>query len=137
MLLSALGLNRKHNLFCEHLCPGGAVQRLLFKLSPKAINLPAVLQYVKYVSPALVIFIIIATKNTKILSYNFLGMSLSRIALVKLKALLGVTFLLSIVMSLLIYRPFCRYLCPVAALNSAISFFTNIIRRGRAPNNVV
>ncbi|MFH1245608.1 MAG: 4Fe-4S binding protein [Candidatus Omnitrophota bacterium] len=133
VLVFAVGLNIKNNLFCEHLCPWGAIQRLFFRITPKSINLPGILRYLKYVSLILFIFIIAATKNAEVLSYNFLGAPLSRIVLVKLRIFLWITFLSSAVMSIVIYRPFCRYFCPVAALNKIVYFLT---RCGAANNDV-
>lgn len=130
---------------CGWLCPFGLVQDLLFKIPIKKLkNVPAdkYLKYLKYL--ILVIFVIILPLTVvdiigqgspwfcKVICPSgtlFAGIPLVSLD-VSLRSAIGFLFrwkllILIIILSLsiIIYRPFCRYLCPLGAI---YSFFNPI-----------
>ncbi len=123
---------------CGFLCPFGLVQDLIFKIRTKKLQVPKrvdkILRKVKYV--VLLLFVIIFPMfltNTFGLGSPYFckwicpaGTLFGGIPLVStnesLQQLIGALFswklfvlIVIIVMSVFIYRPFCKYLCPLGA----------------------
>lgn len=126
-------------LICGWMCPFGLAQDLLYKIPvfKKRKNLPGhrYLQYIKYV--LLLVFVILLPSVIKDLAGNGQpwfceyicpsGTLLAGIPLVilnpELRAAIGFHFwwkvavlVLILVVSIKVYRPFCKYLCPLGAL---------------------
>lgn len=107
-------------IFCGYACPIGALQDFLFrkslsfKISKKVHN---VLKYFKYLVLVLVvIFSVILNKMVLMdiepfkVAFNF-GGTIIQIIL----------FVIFVVASLFIFRPWCKYFCPLGALLSIVS----------------
>jgi len=122
VFISALIAGR---VFCGYICPFGALQELLH-LKRISLTIPPAwnryLNKVKYVLLGYLLIRIIVTGQVTLLGYTpfkvlfaWGGTPLS----------IGLSIALAI-LSLIIYRPFCRYLCPLGAflaLISRLSFF--------------
>ncbi|MBL7084718.1 MAG: 4Fe-4S binding protein [Candidatus Omnitrophica bacterium] len=119
-LLIILGLNLKSDFFCNHICPCGTMQMLLYKIKTKKISLPYFLQSFKYVSLFLIILVLALTRMPQILAHKLIGLSLGQVVIAKMKILFLGIFLLSAVASIFSWHPFCHNLCPVAALNRTL-----------------
>jgi polyferredoxin len=135
MMLFGLLLGR---LICGFLCPFGWFQDLIYKIKTKKLNLPKkidkVLRYLKY---AIFVIMVLAlpmflTNKYGLASPYFckylcpagtLGAGIPLTILNEgLRSQLGFLFgwkifilIVIIVSSLVIYRPFCKYLCPLGA----------------------
>lgn len=131
---------------CGWLCPFGLIQELLYKIPTPKIQVPNkihnVLKYLKYL--ILLLFVILMplflTNEFKIGAPYFcqyicpVGTLEGGIPLVllnkSLRNTIGFLFafkmfilILTIVLSILIYRPFCKYICPLGAF---YSFFNKV-----------
>ena len=117
VFISALIAGR---VFCGYICPFGAIQELLHLKKISLTIHPAWNRYlnkVKYVLLGYLLIRIIVTGEVALLGYTPLkvlfawgGTPLS----------IGLSIALAI-LSLIIYRPFCRYLCPLGAFLALIS----------------
>ncbi|WP_010292858.1 4Fe-4S binding protein [Clostridium senegalense] len=136
-------------LICGFICPFGLIQDLLYKIPSKKINVNkkvnGVLKYLKYI--ILVVFVIIMpmflVDDVGIGSPYFCklicpagtleaGIPLT-IMNVSLRGTIGFLFkwkifilIITILLSIVVYRPFCRYICPLGAIYSLfnpISFY--------------
>ena len=107
-------------IFCGYICPFGALQELLH-LKKISLTIPSAwnryLNKVKYVLLGYLLIRIIITGEVSLLGYTpfkvlfaWGGTPLS----------IGLSIALAI-LSLIIYRPFCRYLCPLGAFLALIS----------------
>jgi polyferredoxin len=117
VFISALIAGR---VFCGYICPFGALQELLH-LKRISLTIPPAwnryLNKVKYVLLVYLLVRIIVTGQVTLLGYTpfkvlfaWGGTPLS----------IGLSIALAI-LSLIIYRPFCRYLCPLGAFLALIS----------------
>ena len=117
VFISALIAGR---IFCGYICPFGALQELLH-LKKISLTIPSAwnryLNKVKYVLLGYLLIRIIITGEVSLLGYTpfkvlfaWGGTPLS----------IGLSIALAI-LSLIIYRPFCRYLCPLGAFLALIS----------------
>lgn len=125
-------------LFCGYICPFGLFQDLLDKIPLKKIKVPQkvnkVLKYLKYFILAFFVFVLPFALQDKygmsdpyfckyICPSGILFGAIPLIAMNKaltasLGALFGLKFtVLAIItmLSMIFYRPFCRYLCPLGA----------------------
>ena len=125
-------------LFCGYICPFGLFQDLLDKIPLKKIKVPQkvnkVLRYLKYFILAFFVFVLPFALQDKygmsdpyfckyICPSGILFGAIPLIAMNKaltasLGALFGLKFtVLAIIsmLSMIFYRPFCRYLCPLGA----------------------
>ena len=125
-------------LFCGYICPFGLFQDLLDKIPLKKIKVPLkvnkVLRYIKYFIRAFFVFFLPFSFQDKygmrdpyfckyICPSGILFGAIPLIAMNKaltasLGALFGLKFtVLAIItmLSMIFYRPFCRYLCPLGA----------------------
>ncbi len=130
-------------LFCGWICPFGALQELLFKIRSLIIkndtsvefkvNITNKLKYLRYI-----FFISLVLVSFKSLS---MAEMLSEIEPFKTTWILGITnrpllfslYTISILtIGVFTYRFFCRFICPLGAFLSMLSFFTlfSINRRG-------
>ena len=135
VLLVALGLNIRKDLFCAHLCPFGTVQVFLSKISPKKISLPKFFYNFKYVSVILIVLVIAITKVAQLPNHRFTALSLSQVFIAKGKGVLFGAFVLSMAASIFNYRCFFNILCPITASNrilqKVISSFKALTGKGR------
>ncbi len=135
-------------LYCGYLCPFGFIQDLLYKFKTKRIShlkIPKILSYIKYL--VLLVFVLILPS----LFSNSLGITdpyfckyicpsgtmLAGIPLILtnpgLSASIGALFfwklglaIFILVLSVFLFRPFCKFLCPLGAiyaLFNKISFY--------------
>ena len=125
-------------LFCGYICPFGLFQDLLDKIPLKKIKVPQkvnkVLKYLKYVILVFFVFVLPFALQDKygisdpyfckyicpsgILFGAIPLISMNRVLTASLGALFGLKFtVLAIItmLSMIFYRPFCRYLCPLGA----------------------
>lgn len=106
------------SIFCHFLCPIGAVQEFIFKISRKFGQVPIIARFPKilFYLPYLVLFLV-----------AFLSVRFSTTVFCKidpLGALFGcnpanwkMPFLIAfLATSLFIFRPFCQFLCPLGAI---------------------
>lgn len=141
LLLFALTVGR---FFCGWLCPFGAFQGLLHRIRVKKVKVPTLLdsklRYLKYALLFLMVFLL------PMLARNGMGMSAPYfckyicpagvleggvlLSLVNkgVRAALGSAFLRKVIiaaviitLSVFIYRPFCKYLCPMGAFYGLFS----------------
>lgn len=111
----------KGRIFCGWVCPHGALQEFLYqkkiaiKISP---NIDKKLKYLKYLVLILVVFLAIATGEGVLCKFepfkSIYNLSAAGIGLVLV--------ILTLVSSLFIYRPWCRYICPFGAYLGIVSF---------------
>jgi len=109
-------------LYCGYFCPFGAIQEILF-IKKFALRIPLkvrkALTYIKYF---LLVFILInLLLNNNIISLNETSSELGGNGLSAQYILIGIFIFLIIT----IYRPFCRFLCPLGALLGLISLISN------------
>lgn len=130
-------------VFCGWICPFGALQEILFKLKSilikkdtsieLSVNTTNKLKYLKYI--IFILLTIISFKNIE------LAEKLAEIEPFKTTWILGIKnrpilissyTILIITISLFTYRFFCRFICPLGACLSILSFFTlfKLKRRG-------
>lgn len=133
--LAAIAAGR---LFCGYICPFGLFQDLMDKIPlpkfkvPKIVN--EILKYLKYLILAFFVFILPFALQDKygisnpyfckyicpsgVLFAALPLMSLNKVLASSVGALFGLKFtILAIIaiLSTMVYRPFCRYLCPLGA----------------------
>jgi len=95
------------------------MQIFLSKLKVKKISTPRFLRGLKYVGLAIIVLIIIITKNSQAFRYEFLGLSLGQIFIARAKNIIFVIFLTGMALSVFSYRFFCHNLCPIRALSAS------------------
>lgn len=135
-------------VYCGYLCPFGFFQDLLYKIKSKKFKhgrVSNLLKYLKYLVLALFIFILpIVTKDNLGMSDPLFckyicpsGTIFAGLPLIAMNPLLknslGSLFfwklslaILIIIVSILLFRPFCRFLCPLGAfygIFNGISFY--------------
>jgi len=123
--------------FCSWLCPLGTVQEWLAKLGKKIFGrnyeVPAkahrVLRYLRYVTLFLIVYLTVQGSRLVFEEYDPFKV-LFHFNFETTTAI--VIFVLTIVLSILIDRFWCKYLCPLGAVFSVLSRFNLInIRRNR------
>ncbi|TDT71944.1 4Fe-4S binding protein [Hypnocyclicus thermotrophus] len=131
--------------FCGWICPFGTVQEFLGKLGKKIFKkkynniipkkLDSILRYFKYL---FLIFILVQTaRNFKLVFenidpyYTFFNIWSDEIA-ISGYIVLTITLLLS----LIVERPYCKYMCPLGAINGIFNF-KSIIQIKRDNNNCI
>ena len=118
ILISSLIVGRG---FCGYACPAGALQEVLSRLSPKQIRLKSkATNVVRFVSLMVVIGLVVGVIPSPIwwLYHAFGIFSLS------FYFIPTVILIILLIGSLLVYRPWCRLLCPFGALASLASRFS-------------
>lgn len=136
--LTALFAIAAGRLFCGYLCPFGLVQDLLDKIPLKKFKVPQkinrILKYLKYFILAFFVFVLpFALQDKYGLSDPYFckyicpsGIIFGAIPLISvnqaltssLGALFGLKLTITVIiamLSIIFYRPFCRYLCPLGA----------------------
>ena len=130
---------------CGWACPFGLIQELLYKIPTRKIKARRLFGYLKYLKYAILVIFVIAIPIILLLLNgvsdpafcSFIcpaGTLEAGIPLVllnkSLQSLLGWLFswkvfllVVTIVLSVVIYRPFCRFICPLGAI---YSFFNRI-----------
>ncbi|MEA4989000.1 MAG: 4Fe-4S binding protein [Anaerovorax sp.] len=134
-------------LICGFLCPFGFIQDLLFKIGIPKIKVPKrldkALRFVKYGMLLIPVFLlpIFLTNQFGMASPYFcqwicpVGTLEGGIPLItyheSLRQMIGFLFhwkvtllVLTIILSILIYRPFCKYFCPLGAFYSLLNRFS-------------
>jgi polyferredoxin len=132
MLLGLLAALLFGPIFCGYICPLGSIQewigRLGKKLFPKKYNkavpekLDRLLRYLRYVVLISVLYLTATTAKLVFQSYDpfyALFQFFTGEVAVSAFAILGVT----LVLSLIIERPWCKYLCPYGALLGIFNLF--------------
>ncbi len=114
VILSSLVVGR---VFCGYVCPPGALQELAYLAPMKKVKVPSSIT-VKVrlgVFVAMVVMAVVFSFNlTKVLGLPSL-----------FQMVLGpglVIFLAIVIASTVVYRPFCRFVCPFGALSSLLSW---------------
>ncbi|HNX47972.1 MAG TPA: 4Fe-4S binding protein [Methanomassiliicoccales archaeon] len=116
VILSSLLVGR---VFCGYVCPPGALQELAYLAPIKKIKVPSSIT----VKVRLVVFVAMLVLAV-VFSFN-LTKVLGLPAFFQL--ILGpglVIFLAIIISSTVVYRPFCRFVCPFGALSSLLSWMS-------------
>lgn len=115
-------------VFCGLLCPLGIVSDLLFRSPVKKLPVSGVngrLRYIKY--GAVILFLYLMSEAAAILLglvpvwslWSFLTVFREEMAIIIVAAVLIV-----LISSVFIYRPWCRYICPIGTLLSASNRFS-------------
>ncbi len=113
------------SLYCEHLCPFGAIQRGLSGLGQTQRDLPVRLRYaLRWIQRALVWIAVLCAliwRNPMVVHYEISG------TLFSLDGQLWQFILLAVVLvgAIFISRPWCNSLCPIRALTD----FSGLVRR--------
>lgn len=116
-------------IFCGYICPFGTFQRILHHIGHKLDlhkNIPiTVHRHLSYLKYALFLFILWLLSAGKIATYihadpyhGFIRLFYGGITLTA-----GLYLIVVILLSLMIKRPFCNYLCPYGAGLNVLSFF--------------
>lgn len=114
VILSSLVVGR---VFCGYVCPPGALQELAYLAPIKKVKVPSSIT----VKVRLVVFLAMVVLAV-VFSFN-LTKVLGLPDLFQLVVGPGlVIFLVIIVASTVVYRPFCRFVCPFGALSSLLSW---------------
>ncbi|NYT04213.1 MAG: 4Fe-4S binding protein [Candidatus Methanofastidiosa archaeon] len=113
-------------VFCGYACPIGAWQQLMSGIGSRLIKfrmpqkLDKFLKYIKYVFAALIVIVAISTRYpffqkidpfSYLFGFNFTLYGIISIAIVS-------------VASIIVSRPFCRYICPYGAVLAILSRFS-------------
>lgn len=114
-------------VFCGLLCPLGIVSDLLFRSPGKKLPVSGVegrLRYLKY--GAVILFLYLMSEAAAILLglpvgglWSFLAVFREEMAIITVAAVL-----ILLISSIFIYRPWCRYLCPMGTLLSVFNRFS-------------
>lgn len=110
VILSSLLVGR---VFCGHICPPGALQELAYLAPWKKVKISSsITAKVRWGVFALMVFlsVVLSFNLTKVLGLQDL-----------FELVLGpglVIFLVIVLASTVVYRPFCRFICPFGALSS-------------------
>lgn len=113
IVVSSLLLGR---VFCGYVCPIGAVQELAYLAPLKKIKVSSkITSIVRWMAFAVLLISSIA------LSVNIMKMIGVQDLFTLTLSYSMVIFVVIIVASTVIYRPFCRLLCPIGALSSVLS----------------
>jgi len=110
-------------MFCGYICPIGAVQELLYYIPVKKVKitnkkLPLIFRGIFFIA------FIISGLLFSIGLLNFTGMA--DFFNLKVSSISFFVFLAILVISVFVYRPFCRFICPygmLLSLTSSISIF--------------
>ena len=120
MLILSLVFGR---IFCGHLCPAGAVQELAY-----LVTLPKFGQNWKQVSIGIraVVFVLVlaAAFGWSVGIINYFG--LKEFFSLDVASVFFYVFLGVLLLSMVVYRPFCRFICPyglLMSLTAAVSAF--------------
>ncbi len=121
------------SLFCGWICPFGALQEVLFKIKniffykfnfEVPILIVEKIRYIRYI-----IFIFLIMVSFKSLAYAEFFSEIEPFKTIWVIGILNRSFLISLytvlilILSFLIYRIFCRFICPLGAFLSLLSFF--------------
>ncbi|MBN3038804.1 MAG: 4Fe-4S binding protein [Candidatus Omnitrophica bacterium] len=123
IVLAAIVLNLKNNMFCNRLCPFGTVQIFLSKMGLRKFKIPRFLLSLKHVSVLILLLLIIMTFHPQMIIQSIWGIDLDQIFITNMRYILLVFFVLGIMASLFSYRFFCYSLCPIRALSTNLNFF--------------
>jgi polyferredoxin len=110
-------------LFCGKICPGGLLQDLLFKIpSPRKIKIFKADKYLRLIKYVVLSFqVVMPFLSLFVLSNTTQQSVYSRSPIIMI--IIGIVF---ICITVLLQRPFCKYLCTVGAISSLankISFY--------------
>ena len=110
-------------IFCGYLCPIGAIQELLYLLPTPKKNITSK----KYSIIFRIIFFIFIVFSARLFSINILSyLGVSSFFHLKLTSIFLIVFVVLLLISLFVYRPFCRFFCPYGvflSLAARISIF--------------
>ena len=98
-------------LFCGHACPVGAAQELMSRLTPRKLDISRIRpRTIRAVFTVAIAAMAVVTP---------LFLSVSPFRFFDLKFVLGATavFLIILIASAVVYRPWCRLLCPFGAIS--------------------
>lgn len=113
-------------VFCGYACPIGAWQQLMSGIGSRLIKfrmpqrLDKFLKYFKYIFAALIVLVVVSTRYpffqkidpfSYLFGFNFTLYGIISVAIVSLA-------------SIIISRPFCRYICPYGAVLAILSRFS-------------
>jgi Pyruvate/2-oxoacid:ferredoxin oxidoreductase delta subunit len=110
-------------LFCGWICPMGAIQQLLYRRD-RAIKIPPrvhnILKYVKYLVLVALVATVVATGTVVWDQVDpFKSLFNMEVSLIPTTLLV-----LTLIASLFIFSPWCRYICPLGAFLSVVSRFS-------------
>ena len=119
LLGACVVLVTRKNLYCQMICPFGAVQQGLGSiLRPKALVLPQALRWLSRFTALVAIVLGLYYRKPGLSSFEPFSMVFSFIG----SGLIYATAILAVLASLLVLRPWCNTLCPVKAVFDFISF---------------
>lgn len=122
-------------VFCSSLCPFGAVQDIIARLTPKAwrMKLPQAVHdkalYIKYAILALIVVTAISGSSISLFQYFE---PFGTLFFFSSSMLLWSILILTLIASMLVERFYCRYACPLGAALGILSFVSPL-RIDRVP----
>ncbi|MCU4174056.1 FMN-binding protein [Carboxylicivirga sp. N1Y90] len=111
-------ISRKENFFCNGVCPMGCTQDALSKLSKANKTYHANLVWLPKLLTWIALAVAFLFRSPKLVDYTIFSALFDFTA----NDVVFILLALSLVASLIIHRPWCRYLCPVGEIiNSSIT----------------
>ncbi len=96
-------------IFCGYLCPIGAIQEMLYLLPTPKKNITLK----KYIIIFRIIFFLFIVSLALVFSINTLSyLGLASFFNLKITSIFSIVFVILLLVSIFVYRPFCRLFCP-------------------------
>lgn len=105
-------------IFCGYLCPIGAIQELLYLLPTSKKNITSK----KYIIIFRIIFFLFIVSLALLFSINTLSyLGIASFFKLKITSIFSIVFVILLLISIFVYRPFCRFFCPYGVFLSLVT----------------
>jgi len=105
-------------IFCGYLCPIGAIQELLYLLPTPKKNITSK----KYIIIFRIIFFLFIVSLALFFSINTLShLGIASFFKLKITSIFSIVFVILLLISIFVYRPFCRFFCPYGVFLSLVA----------------